>query len=227
MQAGQSAEAADPEKGFARSRRSRQGRVRLEAGRSDVMRRNGSAEPGLPGPDHPSSLDGGAPVARRNGATTADTIVDRLKALEQMDSTALRVEWRRLYRSPAPKRVARNLLMLGVAWKIQERAYGGLGAATKRRLAELAKTLERNGDVTRNRVALLKPGAKLVREWHGETHTVTIVEDGFEWNGRQWRSLSAIAKLITGVHWSGPRFFGLNGKAGQKTDTRAKEVADA
>ena len=166
-------------------------------------------------------------VGRGSDASTADAVAARLQALEQMDYATLRSAWRRLYRSPAPKRVARDLLMLGVAWKIQEQAHGGLGAATKRRLAELAKTLERDGDVTRNRVARLKPGAKLVREWRGKAHTVIVVEDGFEWNGRHWRSLSAIAREITGVHWSGPRFFGLNGKAGQQTDTRAEEAEDA
>jgi hypothetical protein len=63
------------------------------------------------------------------------------------------------------------------------------------------------------RVARLKPGAKLIREWRGETHTVIVLEDGFEWRGKRRRSLSVIAQLITGAHWSGPRFFGLNGKA--------------
>ena len=161
------------------------------------------------------------------GGAAAETVAARLQALEQMDYAALRREWRRLYRAQPPKRVARDLLMLGVAWRIQEQVYGGLGAATKRRLANLAKSMERDGDVTRNRVARLKPGAKLLREWRGETHTVTVVEDGFEWNGRQWRSLSAIAQLITGVHWSGPRFFGLSDKARQQTGTQAGEAADA
>ncbi len=151
----------------------------------------------------------------------------KLQALAEMDYDALRAEWRRLYRAHPPKRVARDLLMLGVAWKIQEQAYGGLGAAAKRRLADLAKTMERDGDVIRNRVARLKPGAKLVREWRGEAHTVIVIDDGFEWKGRHWRSLSAIACEITGVHWSGPRFFGLNGKTGQQTDTRAEEAVDA
>ncbi len=109
--------------------------------------------------------------------------------------------------------MARDLLVLGVAWKIQEQAYGGLGAATKRRLTGLAKTMEQDGDLARSRVARLKPGAKLIREWRGETHTVMVLEDGFEWRGKRRRSLSVIAKLITGAHWSGPRFFGLNGKA--------------
>ncbi len=166
-------------------------------------------------------------VGRGSDASTADAVAARLQALEQMDYATLSSEWRRLYRAPAPKRVARDLLMLGVAWKVQEQAHGGLGAATKRRLADLAKTMERDGDVTRNRVAHLKPGAKLIREWRGEIHTVIVIEEGFEWNGRHWRSLSVIAREITGVHWSGPRFFGLNGKAGQQTDTRTEEAADA
>lgn len=140
---------------------------------------------------------------------TPDSVSARLKALEQMDYTDLRREWRRLYRAQPPVRVARDLLELGVAWKIQEQAYGGHSAATKHRLASLAKTLERDGDVTRNRVARLKPGARLVREWRSESHIVVVREDGFEWKGRRWRSLSVIAREITGVHWSGPRFFGM------------------
>lgn len=172
--------------------------------------------------NRPARTDGG----RRDDASE-EAVAARLQALEQMDYAALRSEWRRLYRSPPPKRVARDLLMLGVAWKIQEQAYGGLSAATRRRLADLSKTMDRDGDVTRNRVARLRQGAKLVREWQGKTHTVTVIDEGFEWNGRHWRSLSAVAREITGGHWSGPRFFGLNGKTGQRTDTRAGETADA
>jgi hypothetical protein len=164
--------------------------------------------------------------ARRN-AGSKNAVAVKIEALEQMDGAALRSEWRRLYRAPAPKRVARDLLMLGVAWKIQEQAYGGLGAATRRHLADLAKTMERDGDVTRNSAARLKPGARLVREWHGKTHTVVVIEDGFEWRGSRWQSLSAIAREITGGHWSGPRFFGLNRKAGQQGDSRAGETPDA
>ncbi len=154
-----------------------------------------------------------------------DAVAIKLQALAEMDHVALRAEWRRLYRAHPPKRVSRDLLMLGVAWKVQERAYGGLGAATKRRLAGLAKTLEQDGDVIRGRVTRLKPGARLVREWRGEIHTAVVLEDGFEWRGRRWRSLSVIAREITGAHWSGPRFFGLNGKA--KASVGDKESADA
>ena len=158
---------------------------------------------------------------------TADIVAARLLALDRMDYAALQAEWRRLYRAPPPKRVGRDLLVLGVAWKIQEQACGGLSAATKRRLAELANTMDRDGGVTRNRAARLKPGARLVREWRGRTHTVVVVEDGFEWQGRRWQSLSAIAREITGGHWSGPRFFGLTGKTSKLVDAGTGEKADA
>jgi DUF2924 family protein len=124
-----------------------------------------------------------------DGLGIADDVAAKLWALEQMDGPALRREWRRLYRCHPPKGVRRDLLLLGVAWKAQEQAYGGLGPATKRRLADLAETLERDGDVTRGRVARLRTGVKLVREWRGEIHTVIVGEDGFEWRGRHWRSL--------------------------------------
>ncbi len=158
--------------------------------------------------ESPAPADG-AP----SDAGSEDPVAARLQALEGMTYEGLRSEWRRLYRAHPPKRVARDLLILGVAWKIQEQAYGGLGVATKRRLADLAKTMEQDGDLARSRVARLKPGAKLIREWRGETHMVIVLEDGFEWRGKRWRSLSVIAHEITGSHWSGPRFFGLNGKA--------------
>lgn len=167
------------------------------------MRRCGeSAGPRDPGP-------GAAPA--EPGAADRAGVAARLCTLDLLDAAALRAEWRRLYRVAPPKRVGRDLLRLAVAWKIQEQAYGGLGSPTRRRLAELARALERDGDVTRNRVARLRPGVKLVREWRGETHTVIVHDDGFEWRGRRWRSLSLIARLITGVQWSGPRFFGLAG----------------
>ena len=151
----------------------------------------------------------------------------KLAVLREMPAADLRDEWRRLYRTQPPKRVARALLVLGVAWKIQERANGGLDATTKRRLAALANTLEQDGDVKRNRVARLKPGAKLVRAWRGETHKVMVLEDGYEWKGTQWRSLSMIAREITGAHWSGPRFFGLNGKAQSPVRSEVEETGDA
>lgn len=166
-------------------------------------------------------------LGRHERAGADEAVAAKLRALSDMPYTALRAEWRRLYRAPPPKRVARDLLMLAVAWKIQENAYGGFGAATKRRLAALAKTLQRDGDVTRNRVARLRPGARLLREWRGETHTVMVCEDGFEWQGARWRSLSVIARKITGVQWSGPRFFGVSRKTRAAADAGREAAGDA
>ena len=162
-----------------------------------------------------------------DGLGSAEDVAAKLRALEQMDGPALRAEWRRFYRAHPPKGVRCDLLLLGVAWKIQEQAHGGLGAAIRRRLADLAEILERDGDVTRGRVARLRAGAKLVREWQGETHTVIVGENGFEWRGRQWRSLSVIAREITGGHWSGPRFFGLTERTRPGTEDEIVETGDA
>ena len=124
----------------------------------------------------------------------------------------LRREWRRLYHYDPP-RISRDLLILGIAHRLQEIQHGGLGKATLRKLATLAKTLRTTGRVGPTPSLNLKPGARLVREWHGRTHTVTVTEDGFEYAGTSYPSLTKIAKKITGVHWSGPRFFGLLAKS--------------
>lgn len=164
-------------------------------------------------------------VQGEDGTAAADAVGAQLAALNGKTYDALRAEWRRLYRQQPPKRVSRDLLILGVAWKLQEQAYGGLSATSKRRLAELARDLDRDGDIARARIERLKPGAKLVREWRGESHRVTVLEEGFEWRGERWRSLSVIARKITGTHWSGPRFFGLN--VSTQTRAGARESAGA
>ena len=133
----------------------------------------------------------------------------KLAALENLDAASLRAEWRRLYRSHPPKRAGRDLLARAIAYKLQVRALGGLSAATKRKLRAFAEQLERGDEADFGAGISLKPGAKLVREWHGETYSVTTLEQGFEFDGRRYRSLSKIAREITGAHWSGPRFFGL------------------
>ena len=92
----------------------------------------------------------------------------------------------------------------------------------KRRLAALAKTMDEKGDLAKARVVRLKPGAKLVREWRGKTHDVLVLEDGFQWRGQRGRSLSAIAREISGTHWSGPRFFGLQAEAADEAGSEAR-----
>jgi hypothetical protein len=120
----------------------------------------------------------------------------------------LRREWRRLNHGEPP-RISRDLLILALGYRLQEIEYGGLGKATRRKLQTMAKALQTTGRVGPAPSLSLKPGARLVREWRGRTHTVTVTEDGFEYAGENYPSLTKIAKKITGAHWSGPRFFGL------------------
>jgi hypothetical protein len=132
----------------------------------------------------------------------------KLPAFAGLSLDELRCEWRRLYRSEPP-RISRDLLMRGMGYRHQEIQHGGLGKATRRKLKTLAKMFRTTGRVAPNPGLSLKPGARLVREWHGHTHTVTVTEDGFEYAGTSYPSLTKIARKITGTHWSGPRFFGL------------------
>jgi len=121
----------------------------------------------------------------------------------------LRHEWRRLYHREPP-RISRDLLMRGIGYRLQELQHGGLGKSTRRKLQTLAKMFRTKGRVAPDPgLQALKPSARLVREWHGRTHTITVTEDGFAYAGSTYPSLTKIAKNITGTHWSGPRFFGL------------------
>jgi hypothetical protein len=137
--------------------------------------------------------------------TAIERKLDRLRSLRPEE---LRLEWRRLYQTDAP-RISRDLFVLGLGYRLQEIKHGGLGKAARRKLQTIAKALRRTGRVGATPSLSLKPGARLVREWHGRTHTVTVTEDGFEYAGTSYPSLTKIANKITGGHWSGPRFFGL------------------
>src|SRR4051812_16852362 len=172
---------------------------------------------------------GGAPMG---AARPLAELHAKLAMAAQMDAERLRGEWRRWYRALPPSRLGRELLLLGVAWKIQEQVYGGPRAGTTRRLAELAATMADGGDLVRSRAVRLRHGARLVREWQGQTITVLVLEDGFEWRGRRWRSLSMIARAITGTRWSGPRFFGIDRGmrrvgTGRNLPANAGETTDA
>ncbi len=107
--------------------------------------------------------------------------------------------------------------MRATAYRMQARAEGGLGKAAPKRLVKLA---DPNGKSTRTAAPRLRPGTRLVREWHGEVHQVTVLEERFEYRGLRYASLSQIARAITGTRWSGPLFFGLR-KAGARSEDPA------
>jgi hypothetical protein len=126
--------------------------------------------------------------------------------LERLAIDGLRNEWRRLYQTSPPKRLSRDLLLRGIAYRLQELAHGGLSSGTLRRLQSSLEDLSYR---MHRRPASFKAGTRLIREWHGQTHTVIILDEGVEWQGQRYASLSVVAREITGARWSGPRFFGL------------------
>ena len=159
-------------------------------------------------------------------ARNVGSLSSQLAAIATMTYAELHVTWRWHYRAVPPKKMSCDILELGIAWKIQENKLGGLGAAVKRQIADLARTMEVKFDLAKPRAISLKPGARLLRAWEGVTHEVMVVEDGFLWAGKTWRSLSAIAREITGTRWSGPRFFGLNVTTDLNASEQKAEVSD-
>ena len=150
--------------------------------------------------------------SRAGGSTTATSQLElsrKIATLADLTAQQLRTEWRRLYRSYSP-RLSRDLLVRTIAYRMQELSYGGLSKATQRKLVALTKELQTNGGIGPDPGPRVRPGARLVREWRGRTHTVVVTEEGFQYAGKAYSSLSKIAQSITGAHWSGPRFFGLN-----------------
>ncbi len=121
--------------------------------------------------------------------------------------------WKELYRVDPPKGISTRLMVRAIAYEMQARHYGGLRPAVVRQLDKIARGDTRGKVESAPRAPALEPGARLVREWNGVTHTVDVIDGGFEWQDQRYGSLSEIARLITGARWSGPRFFGLNGRA--------------
>jgi hypothetical protein len=149
-----------------------------------------------------------APASTNSSTADASSMRKRLSRLQDLDGAALREEWRRLCRSEPP-RISRDLLMRAVACRLQELEFGGLPKWAQQRLANSAIDLDPGEAAPKQVEPRLKPGARLVREWRGRTHIVIVLDGGFEFEGRPYRSLTQIAVEITGAHWSGPRFFGL------------------
>jgi len=142
-------------------------------------------------------------------------INDQLDGLAAMSPARLRAEWRRLHRGQMfPEGLTSSQLMRAIAWRLQEKAQGGIAPARLRELNRLAEQLAADGEINVGESRSIKPGSRLVRHWHGAVHSVTVLDDGFEFEEQHFSSLSQIARQITGAAWSGPRFFGLKGRAG-------------
>lgn len=123
--------------------------------------------------------------------------------IEAMDRAALLAAWDHLFGTSVPKSLSRSFLRRFIAFEVQARRYGGL---PKGFLADIDRRVAGGAPASS---PALKPGGRLLREWNGVTHTVEVTTSGYRWNREVYPSLSAVARAITGAHWSGPRFFGL------------------
>jgi hypothetical protein len=132
-------------------------------------------------------------------------VEEEVAALATLSPAQLRERWQKVTGAIVPK-VSPSLLRLALAYELQAKIHGGLSRRTQQRLAQLTAAKTRTSDV--------QAGMRLVREWNGTIHVVTVDEAQLiHWNGKTWRSLSEVARAITGTHWSGPAFFGLKRKA--------------
>jgi hypothetical protein len=132
---------------------------------------------------------------------------DATTKLGQLPRLVLVERWTTCHGTAPPKGISRQLLELSAAYALQASVYGGL---SRKRQKQLLSMFSSPDSVKRQATSpALKPGSRLVRVWNGRSHHVEVTEHGFVWNGQPFRSLSAVAREITGARWSGPRFFGV------------------
>ena len=137
----------------------------------------------------------------------AKSVAAEINKLEKASRRELLDAWARLYGRPAPQGFRRELLVPFLAYRLQENRYGGLRPSTLSTLRQIAGNLEKSkGTKLTTRP---KPGTRIVREWRGQTHEVLVTESGYEYRANTYRSLSELARKITGTRWSGPGFFGV------------------
>jgi len=133
----------------------------------------------------------------------------RVTQLHSLSRRQLLELWQKHYEKPAPLGIRRELMIPCLAYRIQEICYGGLKPSSRAELRRLAASLKKDPSSELSGRALIKPGARLFRRWRGQMHEVFVIETGYEYRGDAYRSLSEVARKITGTRWSGPAFFGL------------------
>lgn len=149
-----------------------------------------------------------------------DALNAELARLPGLSHAQLKARWLELYGKPL-KGARRKLLMLGIAYRLQEEVYGGLPEDVLQQLRQLHTAFARNPD--HQPMPRLKAGTCLVREWRGVLHEVTVLEKGFSHGGQTYETLSEVARTITGTRWSGPLFFGLRKPAANGPKVRSRQ----
>lgn len=145
----------------------------------------------------------------------SNEISAKVRELPHLRTPQLKDLWLELFAKPPHPKLRRDMMIPILAYQIQENAYGGLKTSTRKRLQKLAEELDRSPNAELNSAPQIKSGTKLIRHWQGRRHEVLASDEGFDYRGKRYRSLSEIAREITGTRWSGPLFFGL--KQARKT----------
>lgn len=148
-------------------------------------------------------------------------LASELASLPSLEVEVLKQYWRRLYECDPPSHVSRTFLVRAVAYRMQEKALGGLKPQVRRMLARMGADAPGARAAASPAVSKLRAGTRLVRDWRGVTHHVVVLDAGVMFRGKGYRSLSEVARVITGSRWSGPRFFGLKGGIKELVDDRA------
>lgn len=140
------------------------------------------------------------------------SIIHQLSSLPNLQKPALFKLWQQIFKSDPPDGLRKELMVQFLAYRMQEEEFGGLASRSHTRLKELSKALEANPNQSPSNGKSVKPGTRLIRQWKEQVHVVNVEERNFEYRGARYKSLSEIARLITGTRWSGPLFFGLKKK---------------
>jgi len=150
-----------------------------------------------------------------------DSVEEQLETLPSLCRGDLAQLWQKLFHSVPDPKIRRLSMIRFLAYRIQEQAYGSLSATSERRLRQLEGAVTGNSNLKTSPAPKIHPGTRLVREWQNQVHLLNVETKGYQYRGVRYRSLSEIARLITGTRWSGPLFFGLK----STQDSRAsKEI---
>ncbi len=148
-------------------------------------------------------------MKRKIAGADSERVTNELVSLIGLSREQLKDRWRTIYGGEPPEKSSREFLRSAIAYRLQERAFGGLRPKTRQLLQRVARDASVGKPIKVQPVRTTPPGAVLIREWHGTWHQVTVMDDGAIYRSKRYHSLSEIARVITGSRWSGPLFFGL------------------
>ena len=146
---------------------------------------------------------------KRRAAVDREALASEIVSLPKLGIDDLRERWKAMFGKAPSQEIGRSFLIRAIAYRLQERAYGGLKPSTRRLLARVVEETAAGSSPKKPQIRKAQSGTILIREWQGNAHRVTMLDDGVSFNGKHYRSLSEVAREITGSRWSGPRFFGL------------------